>query len=175
MQDNKNSQLLSVKNIAKDNKKHIIEGTGLFAIIGIGILFLGCKFYSNKNYFYFIIIVPTIYMLFGIIGLWAAKNQRKAEKVHNNLFIISILCMNLTAVGIFISILTYLFSNPWKCTSPNINSCKITYGVYYLLIATLFIFYLMSIVIVVVIFVFLKSVRKCREKSIQWQKIEDMV
>lgn len=175
MQDNKNSQLLSVKNIAKDNKKQIMQGTASFTIIGIGLLFLGCKFYSTRNYFYFIIIVPTVYILSGIIGLWSAKNHKKGEKVHNSLFMISILCMDFAAVGIFISILIYLFSNPWKCTSLNITSCRITYGIYYLLIAALLVFYLISNIIVVVIIVFLKSIKRWEGRSIQWEKIEDMI
>ncbi|OMJ75703.1 hypothetical protein SteCoe_25111 [Stentor coeruleus] len=171
MQSTHNYQLPTVKNIVNSNKKLIIQGSLVCTAIGLSLLYLGCKLYSQENYSYFILGIPIIYILSGITGLWAGIKKSKSKTSNKKTILISLIIMNLASIGIFISILVYLFSNPWTCQNPNSTSCILTYSIYRLVIGGVFILHVLSIVAVVSIFVLLNSASKLKDNSMQLETV----
>lgn len=171
MQSTNNYQLLTVKNIVHSNKKFIIQWSLACTTIGLVILYIGCKLYPQVIYSYFILGIPIIYILSGITVLWAASKNSKAQTFNKKIILISLIIMNLAAIGIFISILVYLFSNPLICQNPKVASCTITNAIYKLLIIGIFTLYTLSIVVVVSIFVLLNSASKLKNNSMQFYTV----
>ncbi|OMJ88444.1 hypothetical protein SteCoe_9670 [Stentor coeruleus] len=170
-----NSKLPTLKNLVKSNKVHIIQVSALFLSISIGLLILCYKLYSHELYYLYANGLLVMYILTGIGGLWAINKKLEEKKIYNRVILICFMAVNEIAAGIFFSLLIYLIANPWECEASKQTSCLMTYGMYTLMIGGFMMLLFVSIIFVVVFFVFFSSVKKYKENSIQFDDIEEIV
>jgi hypothetical protein len=170
-----NSKLPTLKNLVKSNKVHIIQGSALFLSLSIGLLILCYKLYSHELYYLYVNGILAMYILLGILGLWAINKKLEEKKIYNRAVLICLMAINEVAAGIFFSLLNFLIANPWKCEVSKQTSCLMTYGMYAIMIGGFAMLLFISIVVVVVFFVFFGSVKKYKETSMQFDDAEEIV
>ena len=156
-----NSLRYSPNDLVDADRKNIIRGT--YALLGIGIILLVIGTFMNSDVFEYFIAIPIIYIISGIIGIYAIHSETRCNLNIYKIVLCFLIILNGIAGILGLLAFFFLITQSVDCDPKKEDKCGFVEGIYYLITFISLIIAIFSTSLLILISAFLKSVRKYDE------------